>query len=159
MTRSQTIGPYKVVTLQYSLTNDDGVVVREAGGKPIQYLHGSGALPPRLESKLANCKVGDIVRARLLPEDAFGKRDMDLLCKLPLTNFPEGEKIEVGGQVLGTDEEGKEVMFAVTDITDGIVHLDGNHPLAGQTLVFEIEIQAIRDATAEEIGAGKAGTT
>jgi len=159
MTRAQTIGPYKIVTLQYSLTNDDGVVVREAGGKPIQYLHGSGALPPRLESRLANCKVGDIVRARLLPEDAFGKRDTELLYKLPLTNFPQGEKIEVGGHVLGTDEEGNEVMFAVTEITDGIVHLDGNHPLAGQTLVFEIEIQAIRDATAEEIGTGKASPT
>jgi FKBP-type peptidyl-prolyl cis-trans isomerase SlyD len=156
MPRSQSIGPYKVVTLQYSLTNDDGVVVRDAGGKPIQYLHGNGALPPRLESRLATRKVGDIVRARLLPEDAFGKRDTNLLCKLPLADFPEGEKIEVGGHVLGTDEEGNEVMFAVTEITDGIVHLDGNHPLAGQTLIFEIEIQDIRDATAEEIGNGKA---
>ena len=156
MTGSQSIAPRKVVTLQYSLTNADGVVVRDAGERPIQYLHGSGALPPRLESMLDAHKVGDIVRARLLPEDAFGKRDTELLCTLPLTDFPEGESIEVGGHVLGTDEDGNAVKFLVTAITDGMVHLDGNHPLAGQTLVFEMEIQAIRDATAEEIGNGRA---
>jgi len=156
MSSTATVGPCKVVTLQYSLTNDAGVVVREATGKPVEYLHGSGALPPRLESKLATHRVGDIVRARLLPDDAFGKRDVELLCEMPLADFPEGERIEVGGHVVGTDEDGNEVLFAVTEIRDGVARLDGNHPLAGQSLVFEVEIQAIRDATAEEIGAGKA---
>jgi FKBP-type peptidyl-prolyl cis-trans isomerase SlyD len=156
MENRQTVSRNKVITMQYSLTNADGVVVREAGGMAVNYLHGSGAIPPKLEGKLENHEVGDIVRARLLPDDAFGKRDVDLLHKVPLSEFPAGEKIETGGQVVGTSEEGREILFTITDIQDGIAHLDGNHPLAGQTLVFEIEIQGIRDATPGELSAGKA---
>jgi FKBP-type peptidyl-prolyl cis-trans isomerase SlyD len=158
MQNKQTVIVNKVVTVQYSLTNAEGVVLREAGGAAVSYLHGCGALPPRLEDKLESHAVGDIVRARLLPDDVFGKRDVELLCTVPLDEFPPGEKIETGGQIVGTNEEGKEVLFTITDIQDGIAHLDGNHPLAGQTLVFEVEIQGIRDATPEEISAGKTGS-
>ena len=156
MEKNHTVSHNKVVTMQYSLSNADGVVVREAGGMPVSYLHGSGAIPPKLESELETHRIGDIVRVKLLPDDAFGKRDIELLHKVPLGDFPPGEKIEAGGQIVGTDEEGREVLFTVTDIQDGIAHLDGNHPLAGQTLIFEVEIQGIRDATPGEISAGKA---
>jgi FKBP-type peptidyl-prolyl cis-trans isomerase SlyD len=156
MENKQTVSLNKVVTMQYSLTNADGVVVREAGGMAISYLHGSGAIPPRLEGKLENHEVGDIVRARLLPDDAFGKRDVELLYQVPISELPPGEKIETGGQIVGTDENGKETLFTITDVRDGVAFLDGNHPLAGQTLVFEVEIQGIRDATPGELSAGKA---
>jgi FKBP-type peptidyl-prolyl cis-trans isomerase SlyD len=156
MKNNQKVSQNKVITMQYSLTNADGLVVREAGGKPVSYLHGSSSIPPKLENELESHAVGDIVRARLLPDDAFGKRDVELLCKMPLSDFPAGEKIETGGQIVGTGEEGKEILFTITDIQDGIAHLDGNHPLAGQTLVFEVEIQGIRDATPGELDSGKA---
>lgn len=151
----QTIGIGKVVTIQYSLTNGEGVVVREATGRPVSYLHGHGALPARLERSLETHATGDIVRARLLPEDAFGKRDPDLLYTVPVNEFPPGEQIHAGGQVVGTDAEGNQVPFTITGIHDGMAHLDGNHPLAGQTLVFEVEIQGIRDATVEELASGR----
>ena len=99
--------------------------------------------------------VGDIVTARLLPEDAFGKRDVELLHKIPLDELPPGDSVEVGGQLIGKDEDGNDITFAVTAIEEGIASLDGNHPLAGQSLVFEVEVQGIRDATAEEIRAGR----
>lgn len=156
MKEKQTVSQNKVITMQYSLTNSDGVVVREAGCAAVSYLHGAGAIPPRLESKLENHEVGDIVRVRLLPEDAFGKHDAELQCAVPLSEFPTGEKIETGGQIVGTNDTGGEVLFTITDIRDNIAYLDGNHPLAGQTLVFEVEIQGIREATPEELGAGKA---
>lgn len=156
MNKPQTIGANKVITMQYSLTNSSGVVVREARGKPVTYLHGAGALFPKLERELESHCVGDIVTARLLPEDAFGKRDVELLHQIPLVELPPGDNVEVGGRLIGKDEEGNEITFAVTAIEDGIARLDGNHPLAGQSLVFEVEIQAIRDATAEEISAGRA---
>lgn len=156
MQNNQVVGKNKIITMQYSLSNADGVVIREAAGKAVTYLHGGGTIPPRLESELENHRVGDIVRARLLPDDAFGKRDADLLCQMPLDQFPTGEKIETGGQIVGTSEDGKEILFTITDIKDGIAHLDGNHPLAGQTLIFEVEIQGIRDATTEELSSGKA---
>jgi FKBP-type peptidyl-prolyl cis-trans isomerase SlyD len=156
MNISLTVKPNKVITMQYSLTNADGVVLRDAASKPVNYLHGAGTIPPRLEQELESHKVGDIVRVRLLPDDAFGRRDVELVCEIPLNEIPASEQVEPGGQILGTDQDGNEVTFAVTAINDGIASLDGNHPLAGQTLIFEVEIQAIRDATDEEIRAGKA---
>ena len=142
--------------MQYSLTNADGVIVREASSEPVTYLHGTGALFSRLERELENHTVGDIVTAKLLPDDAFGKRNLELVHEAPLSDFPSDETIEVGGSVVGTDEEGGEVNFRITEISNDVALLDGNHPFAGQSLVFEIEIQAIRDASPEEIQQGKA---
>lgn len=158
MKSDQTVKQGKVVTIQYSLTNADGVVVRAASARPVSYLHGTGALPRKLEQRLESHAVGELVCARLLPDDAFGKRNIDLVCSMPLDDFPPGETIEPGGQILGHDEDGREVLFTVTGISDGIAHLDGNHPLAGQTLVFEVEIQGIRDASPEELRTGKVTT-
>jgi len=148
----------KVVTIQYALANADGVVVRKPTDRPVTYLHGTGLLPPKLEHKLESHVVGDVVTARLLPDDAFGKRNDDLTCEMPLSEFPAGETIESGGRVLGRDEQGREVLFTVTAVQDGVAYLDGNHPLAGQTLVFEVEIQGIRDATADELRTGRVDT-
>lgn len=151
-----TIEANKIITMQYSLTNANGVVLRDASSKPVNYLHGAGAIPPRLEQELGSHKVGDIVRARLLPDDAFGKRDTELVCEVPLSLIPESEQVEVGGHIVGSDQDGNEITFVITAIDDGVASLDGNHPLAGQTLIFEVEIQAIREATDEELRTGKA---
>lgn len=150
------VSRHKVVTIQYSLTSASGVVVREAGAAPVSYLHGTGSLFPKLERTLENHSIGDIVTARLLPDDAFGKRDPELVQKVPLDAFPQGETIAIGGQVVGRADDGTEITFRITDISDGLASLDGNHPLAGQTLVFEVEIQGIRDATEDELSQGKA---
>ncbi|MEN8108330.1 MAG: peptidylprolyl isomerase [Pseudomonadota bacterium] len=155
MSTNEHITDGKVITMQYALTNAEGVVVREATGSPVSYLHGAGTLFRKLEQALEQHRVGDIVRARLLPDDAFGKRNIELVQEVPLDTFPPGETIEVGGNVTGHDEHGEPANFKVTAIKDGTAHLDGNHPLAGQTLVFEIEIQAIRDASGEELAQGK----
>lgn len=141
--------------MQYSLTNAQGVVIRDASQAPVTYLHGAGVLFSKLEQALEQHAVGDIITVRLLPDDAFGKRDVGLLHEVPLAELPPGETIEVGGNIVGTDEEGREINFTVTEIVNRVVRLDGNHPLAGQSLVFEIEIQHIRDASEEEISAGQ----
>jgi len=151
MSKPEIVGRHKVVCMQYSLTNTDGVVVREAASAPITYLHGAGLLFPKLENALEAHTIGDIVTARLLPDDAFGKRNIDLIHQVPLHELPPEDTIEVGGKITGSDEDGNEVTFSVTAIEKDIVSLDGNHPFAGQTLVFEVEIQAIRNATEEEI--------
>ena len=156
MNTATTIGANKVITMQYSLTTTEGVVVREASGKPVTYLHGSGVLFPRLERELESHRVGDIVTARLLPEDAFGKRNTDLLHSISMDELPPDETIEIGGQIVGQDDEGTEITFVITAIEDNIVSLDGNHPLAGQSLLFEIEVQEIREAPAAELRTGKA---
>ena len=73
-----------------------------------------------------------------------------------MDELPPTETIEIGGQIVGQDDEGTETTFVITAIEDNIVSLDGNHPLAGQSLLFEIEVQEIREATAEELRTGKA---
>jgi FKBP-type peptidyl-prolyl cis-trans isomerase SlyD len=153
MKEKQRIAVNTVITMQFSLSNAQGVVIRDAASPPVSYLHGSGSLFPRLERALENHLPGDIVSVKLLPDDAFGKRKPELQCQVPLPDFPPGERIQVGGNVVGRDENGEEAHFTVTEIRDDIAHLDANHPLAGQTLIFEIEIQAVRPATAAEITA------
>jgi FKBP-type peptidyl-prolyl cis-trans isomerase SlyD len=155
MTEKRPITTNTVITMQYSLVNEQGIVIREASSPPVSYLHGSGTLFPKLEKALENHRAGDIIKVRLLPGDAFGKRKVELLCQVPLQEFPPGEDIRIGGSVVGKDEHGGEIRFTVADIRDNVAHLDGNHPLAGQSLVFEIEVQAVRPASAEEISSGR----
>jgi FKBP-type peptidyl-prolyl cis-trans isomerase SlyD len=155
MTDKQPITINTVITMQYSLANNQGVVIRDANSPPVKYLHGSGTLFPKLEQALENHRAGDIFTVRLLPDDAFGKRKVELLCQVALREFPPGEHINVGGSVVGKNEDGEEIRFTVAEIRDNIAHLDGNHPLAGQSLVFEIEVQSVRKATAEEISSGR----
>ncbi|MGD2113266.1 MAG: peptidylprolyl isomerase [Gammaproteobacteria bacterium] len=135
------------------MSKTGGGVICQALAPPINHLHGAGALFPKLEAELEHHGVGDIVSVRLLPDDAFGKRNIDLLHDVPPSELPPGENIQAGKRLVGGDEAGNAVNF--TGIEDGIVQLDGNHPLAGQSLVFEIEIQAIRDASPEDISSGK----
>ena len=151
MTAINRIGKHKKVTLQYSLTTGNGVVVRPATSKAIQYVHGCGSMLPKLEAALEDHVSGDIVRARLLPDDGFGRRDTELLHEAPLSAIPAGEKIAVGGSLVGQDEQGNAVTFRITAIKGDTLTLDANHPLAGETLIFEIEVQDICAATPQEI--------
>ena len=151
MTQPKVVTRHTVVSLQYSLCNENGVSIRDAASAPVLYVHGCGTLFPKLEKALEGHEVGDVVEVKLLPDDGFGKRDTDLLHEVPLEQIPSTEDIQAGGQLIGSDPDGNEVPFRVTEILDGVVYLDGNNPLAGQTLIFEVEIQGIRDATPEEI--------
>ncbi len=85
------------------------------------------------------------MRVKLLPDDTGGRPNPELAHEAPLDELPLGEDIQAGGNL---------VAFRVTAIENGIVHLDGNNPLAGQTLIFEVEIQGIRAATETEIQTG-----
>lgn len=146
------IGTHKHVSMQYSLTTGGGTLIRAASGKPpIQYVHGCGNLFPRLESALEGHGVGDIVRVRLLPDDAFGRRDTELLHEVPVDALPAGENLTPGNTLVGEDDQGHSVAFRITAIEHDVVKLDANHPLAGETLIFEVEIHEVRDASAAEI--------
>lgn len=146
------IGMHTHVSMQYSLTTGGGTLIRAASGKPpIQYVHGCGNLFPKLESALEGHGVGDVVRVRLLPDDAFGRRDTDLLHEVPVDALPPGENLAVGNTLVGQDEQGQAISFRITAIEGDAVKLDANHPLAGETLVFEVEIQALRAASPAEI--------
>lgn len=158
MNTAARIGKHQHVTLQYSLTTGNGAVIRAAAEKPIQYVHGCGSLFPKLEAALEGRGVGEVIRVRLLPDDAFGKRDTDLLHEVPLDAVPPGESVAVGGTLTGHDDAGNTVEFRIVAIEGGMLRLDANHPLAGESLIFEIEIQAVRPASAAEIAATNTDT-
>ena len=141
-----------VVTLDYEVKDPQHEMV-DPGERPLVYLHGSSGIFPKLEAALDGKTVGDSVRVQLEPEDAFGEYDDELVTSELLQNLPEG--VLVGMQLEGTGEHGTHIM-SVTEIEDGRAVLDGNHPLAGVTLVFSCTVSEVRAATAEELAHGHA---
>ena len=135
------------VTLAYKITD-------AATGKPLDagttsYLHGSyDNLFPKVEAALAGQDVGHQVNLELSAADAFGARDEALVRTIPKAEFPPG--VKVGGQLQGAGPDGP-VAYHVVKIKGPVVHLDGNHPLAGHAIRFAATVKAVRAATAEEI--------
>lgn len=143
----------KVVSLIYALKNEAGELV-EYRDIPVAYLHGSGSeLFPRIEQALAGHKVGDRVSVTLPPEDGFGEPDPALIYTDDLENVPPPFR-HLGAEVEMRNELGESRVFVVTRIADGKLTADGNHPLAGQTVQFEVTITDIRDATEAELRDG-----
>ncbi|HKA40757.1 MAG TPA: peptidylprolyl isomerase [Burkholderiales bacterium] len=139
-----------VVGLTYELYDADGVLIEKTDG-PMEYLHGGyEGIFPLVERELAGKSVGDTCRVRLEPDDAFGEYDADLVQLETLDRFPEN--VSVGMQFQGQSEtSGRTLLYTVTEIAEGKVVVDGNHPLAGRTLQFACKVTAVRSATQEEI--------
>ncbi|HQR03177.1 MAG: peptidylprolyl isomerase [Proteobacteria bacterium] len=146
-----------VVTLNYSVTDSDGNVVDE-GNEPLVYLHGGyDGIFPLLEERLQSKGVGESLTVKLQPEDAFGDYDAELVMIESRSLFPDN--IEVGMQFERSTEDGDDdELFTITDIADDKVVVDGNHPLAGMSLVFACTITDVRKATTEELSHGHVHT-
>ncbi|KAI5913942.1 peptidylprolyl isomerase [Thauera sp. 2A1] len=142
-----------VVTLNYTVRDPDGAVIDD-GHHPLVYLHGGyDGIFPKLEETLHGKHQGDTLQVKLLPDDAFGEYDESLIMIEDAKLFPEN--IEVGMSFERVSDDGaEELIYRVTDIADGKVVVDGNHPLAGVSLVFDITVAEVRKATAEEISHG-----
>lgn len=153
-----TIQKDKVVTMHYHLTNtDDGQVLDSSqGGDPLTYLHGSGTIIPGLEQALDGLDVGAAKTVQVTPADAYGEYDEDMVQTLPRTDFDGIDNLEVGMRLQAQDQDGNEFVVHIASIEGDEVVIDGNHPLAGVPLTFEIEIVAVRDATTEELEHGHA---
>ena len=147
------IAKNSVATLNYTVRDTDGAVIDD-GEHPLVYLHGGyDGIFPVLEETLHAKKVGDVLQIKLLPEEAFGDYDEELILVEDAKLFPEN--IEVGMSFERVSEDGEEeVVYRVTDIADGKVVVDGNHPLAGVALVFDVTVAEVRPATTEEITHG-----
>ncbi|MEY4503865.1 MAG: hypothetical protein RL154_157 [Pseudomonadota bacterium] len=140
-----------VVTINYSVVDIDGNIVDDSP-EPIVYLHGGHDLSvfPKIAAALANQEVGFKTKVELEPEEAFGDYDDDLIEVEAREAFPKD--LELGSYFTQEDSEsGEELPYVVTEITDDSVVLDGNHPLAGVTLIFDCEVVSVRKATKEEI--------
>jgi FKBP-type peptidyl-prolyl cis-trans isomerase SlyD len=142
-----------VVSVAYKLSDAQGNLIEESD-EPMVYLHGGyDGTFPKIEEELDGREPGFQTQIQLEPQDAFGEYDPELVKIEPRNRFPE--PLEVGMQFEGTPEEGDEdldaLIYTVTDVAEDKVVLDGNHPLAGMALRFELKVTDVRVATAEEI--------
>lgn len=144
----------KVISIDYTLTNDQGDVMDSSSGKePLAYIHGSGGLIPGLEKELDGKVVGDKLVAIVAPEDAYGVFSDELVQEVPLENFQEKSEVKVGAQ-FQVQNDGHVSIATVTAVGENSATIDMNHPLADQTLHFDVEVMDIRDATKEELEHG-----
>ncbi len=144
-----------VVTLKYEVFDGQGSLL-ERGREPLVYLHGGyGGVFPKVEEALAGKEAGERAQVRLEPDDAFGARDPGLVRTEPRSRF-QG-KVKVGMQFEGEvshDDHAHPVRFRVAKVAGDEVTLDGNHPLAGQTIEFRCNVLDVRPAVPEEIAHG-----
>ncbi|MCA9263264.1 MAG: peptidylprolyl isomerase [Planctomycetales bacterium] len=151
------ITKHKVVSIDYRLTDDEGEVIDSSEGEePLVYLHGVGAIVPGLEDELEGKQPGDAFSVSLEPEDAYGDYQEELCTQVAREHFDDVPDLEVGMQFRIPDDEGGEAYVLVTEIDEELVTLDGNHPLAGVNLHFQVSVVEVRDATPEEIEHGHA---
>ena len=152
------IGKGKIVTISYLLKNGAGEELDKADAKePLVYLHGMGQLVPGLEKELDGLKAGDKkAKLEIAPEEAYGDMREDLRLTVKRSQFPADAEVQPGMRFWANTDDGNQHPFTVTGVTDEEVEIDGNHPLAGETLFFDIEVHGVRDATKEEMEHGHA---
>ncbi|HEY9033011.1 MAG TPA: peptidylprolyl isomerase [Pseudomonadales bacterium] len=144
-----------VVSIHYTLTNDAGETLdSSAGGEPLNYLHGAGNIIPGLENALTGKSQGDSLQVTVQPEDAYGELIPELVQNVPMAMFQGVEELEVGMVFQTEGPDGEAHLVTVRDIDGDQVTIDGNHPLAGQVLNFDVTVAAIRAASDEEIAHG-----
>lgn len=147
----------RVATIHYRLTDDTGRVIdQSAPDNPLSYLHGAGNIVPGLEQALAGKRAGEHVTADVPPELGYGPRHDAMVQQVPRSAFPDIEAVRPGMQFEARTERGP-LLVTVTEIGDEHVTVDGNHPLAGQTLHFAVDVADVREASTLEGNQGHAG--
>ena len=150
------IGPETVVSFHYTLRDEAGAELESSGGaEPSVYLHGANNIIPGLETAMEGRAAGDSFSATVAPEQAYGERKPDREQRVPVKHLVYRGKLQAGSVVQLNTSEGTR---AVTVVKAGrhSADIDTNHPLAGQSLTFEIEVEEVRAASAEEVSHGHA---
>jgi len=146
----------KVVSIDYTLTGPGGDVLDSSQGRgPLVYLHGQGNIIPGLEQALEGKSTGDSLNAVVPPEQAYGPKMPEMVQPVPRSSFSGIDEIKPGMQFQARTPQGPRVV-TVVGVDENSVTVDANHPLAGQTLSFDVKVVEVRDATAEELSHGHA---
>jgi FKBP-type peptidyl-prolyl cis-trans isomerase SlyD len=142
------------VSIHYTLTNDEGEVLDSSvGGEALVFLQGAGNIISGLENALIGKAVGDKFNVRIPPEDAYGELADDMIDVISREMFEGIDEIEIGMQFHADVSSGPGIVTVVGIDGDNIT-IDGNHPLAGLALTFDVEVVDVRSATAEELSHG-----
>ena len=148
----------RVISFHYTLTDSSGEVIDTSRDQnvPFSFLEGSGQIIPGLERALALLSIGDKKKIEVAAADAYGTMDEQLIVKVPREKLPNSQELQEGDQFQASGPNGEVLLFRVIGIEGEDVQLDGNHPLAGEDLTFDVEMMAIRNATPEEMAHGHA---
>ncbi|MCL5042227.1 MAG: peptidylprolyl isomerase [Gammaproteobacteria bacterium] len=145
----------KAVSIDYTLSNDAGDVLDSSnGGAPLVYLHGAGNIIPGLEKALEGKQQGDEVKVSVEPAEAYGEFNSELVAVLGRHMFEGVDTLEEGMQFHASGPDGSMQIVTIKAVEGDEVTVDGNHPLAGQRLNFEVKVVDIREANEEEIAHG-----
>ena len=146
------IGKHKIVSIDYTLTHDDGTVLDSSDGtEPLQYMHGIGQLVSGLEEALEGLETGKQLQVTVLPADGYGERLDDMEGEVSRQHFDEFDSLELGMQFRVPTDSGGYRVVTIVEIGDETVKIDANHPLAGINLNFDVAVRDVREATAEEL--------
>lgn len=148
----------RVITFHYVLTDSKGTRIDSSRDRndPMIFMEGSGVIIPGLENSLKLLGKGDTRKVTIAAADAYGQHDKELIMDVSRDRFPPNAKIAVGDRFRAGAEQEHGPVFSVTKATETHVTVDGNHPLAGMELTFEVEILDVRDPTKEELEHGHA---
>ncbi|OLO05609.1 MULTISPECIES: peptidylprolyl isomerase [Salinicola] len=149
------IEPSHVASLHYTLLDERGRPLDDSRARqqPLAYLHGHDNLFPALEAALASRKSGERLSVTLAPADSYGERDEALVSESPRSAFPQDQPLKAGQRFQAQGPDGPRTV-TVLAADDAQVTVDANHPLAGETLTYEIEILEVREATRAELAKG-----
>jgi FKBP-type peptidyl-prolyl cis-trans isomerase SlyD len=144
----------RVVTIHYTLKDDHGAVLdSSSGGEPLAYIQGHGNLVSGLEKALEGKQDGNTLAVVVAPSDGYGTRDEKLIQRVPKRALQGAGEIKKGMQFQARTDDGMR-LFTVSAVVGDMVTLDGNHPLADQTLHFDVQVVGVREATSEELEHG-----
>lgn len=142
---------HKVATLNYTLTDKEDNILDQSLDGSFSYIHGIGSIIPGLENALEGKNTGDEVKVVIEPEDAYGERSLDKIQRVPKDMFPEDVELKAGMQFQAQTSSGVPALVVITAVETEEVVIDGNHPMAGKQLHFQVEVVEVRDASEEEI--------
>ncbi|GLX79405.1 peptidyl-prolyl cis-trans isomerase [Thalassotalea insulae] len=144
----------KVVKLHYAVSDsEDSLIDSSYDHQPLAIIHGSGYLIPGLENALTDHVAGDKFEVAVAADDAYGQRHDGYVQTVPKELFADIDDLQVGTQLRASTDEGEQTVIVI-DVQDNEITVDGNHPLAGIDLKFDVEILEVRDATEEELAHG-----
>ncbi len=146
----------RVVSFHYTLKNKSGEQLESSfGSEPLMFLEGTGQIIPGLEQAIKDLKAGDKKTITVAAAEAYGEIEADMIVEVPKEKLPKPD-VAVGDRFHADAGDGHAQVVQVTKVSDTHVTIDGNHPLAGEDLTFEVEIDSTREATKEELQHGHA---
>jgi FKBP-type peptidyl-prolyl cis-trans isomerase SlyD len=143
-----------VVTLHYTLKDNDGNIIDQSDDGSFLYLHGAMNIIPGLENALTGKSAGDEVSVTVSPEEGYGVKDPERIQEVPKEMFENSDEIAVGTQFHAQSPDGGAIVVTVTEVKEDVVVIDGNHALAGVDLNFDVKVIDVRQASEEEMAHG-----